>query len=159
MFSIVSLFFLGCKPTAEQEAKEAEVARPNIILILADDYGIMDSQAYAHRFSGADTTKMFYETPNIDRLVHEGVAFSQAYANQLCSPTRASILTGKYASRLGITTAMPLRATYYNQDLAVPDGYYPHDVIEHKDDIKIQQALISATSNSAIRVNLPTKHI
>ncbi|WP_215438751.1 sulfatase [Zobellia russellii] len=124
--------------------------KPNIIFILADDYGIMDSQAYARKFSGANTSEMYYETPNIDRLVKEGVAFSQAYANQLCSPTRASIMTGKYASRLGFTTAMPPRETYYNQNLPVPDGYYANDVLEHKDPIAIEQALENGISNSAV---------
>lgn len=124
--------------------------KPNIIFILADDFGIMDAQAYAKHFTQTDTSKLYYETPNIDKLVQEGVSFSQAYANPLCSPTRASILTGIYASKLGFMTAMPLRPTYYNQNLPVPKGYYAHDVLEHKDDIKIEQAWINATSNSAV---------
>ncbi|MGB6152491.1 MAG: sulfatase-like hydrolase/transferase, partial [Pricia sp.] len=96
---LLSLFILmGCQSKTAKASQADATTRPNIILILADDYGIMDSQAYAQKFSGAETSKMFYETPNIDRLITEGVAFSQAYANQLCSPTRASILTGKYAS-------------------------------------------------------------
>ena len=143
--------FIGCKSKMEDQAQAKETAsRPNIILILADDYGIMDSQAYAHKFSGADSSDMFYETPNIDLLISEGTSFSQAYANQLCSPTRASIMTGKYASRLGFTTAMPPRETYYNQNLPVPAGYYAHDVLEHKDNILIEQALKNGISNSAV---------
>ncbi|QCX01374.1 sulfatase [Aggregatimonas sangjinii] len=148
---VVLLFVLGCKSTTKEEkVAERTTTRPNIIFILADDYGIMDSQAYAHKFTDSPTSDMFYETPNIDRLIHEGVAFSQAYANQLCSPTRASILTGKFASRMGFTTAMPPRPTYYNQNLPAPQGYLMHDVLEHKDDIKIEQALINGTSNSAV---------
>ena len=147
----LSILFFGCKSKIGEKSTEKDTtSRPNIILILADDYGIMDSQAYAHKFSEANRSEMFYETPNIDRLVQEGTAFSQAYANQLCSPTRASIMTGKYASRLGFTTAMPPRETYYNQNLPVPDGYYAHDVLEHKDNILIEQALNNATSNSAV---------
>ncbi|MBC8767693.1 sulfatase [Arenibacter sp. BSSL-BM3] len=145
------ILITGCKSKMEEKSKlKATSTRPNIILILADDYGIMDNQAYAHKFSGEDTSKMYYETPNIDRLVQEGTAFSQAYANQLCSPTRASIMTGKYAGRLGFTTAMPPRETYYNQNLPVPAGYYAHDVLEHKDNILIEQALDNGTSNSAV---------
>ncbi|RED98368.1 sulfatase [Marinoscillum furvescens] len=136
--------------TAFSACKKPQISQPNIIFILADDYGIMDTQAYAKKFTGIENHKMFYETPNIDRLMNEGVSFSQAYANQLCSPTRASILTGKYAARLGFTTAMPFRDTYYNQNMEVPEGYYAHDVLEHKDDIKIQQALTNGISNSAI---------
>ena len=151
VFCFLSILFMGCKSNMEDKSKlKATSTRPNIILILADDYGIMDSQAYAQKFSGEDASKMYYETPNIDRLVQEGTAFSQAYANQLCSPTRASIMTGKYAGRLGFTTAMPPRETYYNQNLPVPDGYYAHDVLEHKDNILIEQALNNGTSNSAV---------
>lgn len=145
------LLFMGCKSEAEKKAQEEKPSsRPNIILILADDYGIMDSQGYAQKFTEAEASEMFYETPNINRLMSEGISFSQAYANQLCSPTRASIMTGKYAAKLGFTTAMPPRKTYYNQSMDIPDSYYAHDVLEHKDNIKIEQALINGTSNSAV---------
>lgn len=148
---LLVLFFAGCESNANKKSTEDKNAsRPNIIFILADDYGIMDCQAYANKFTGTHPDEMFYETPNIDKLVVEGTSFSQAYANQLCSPTRASILTGKYSGRLGFTTAMPPRATYYNQNEEVPNGYYIHDVFEHKDPIKIEQALTNGISNSAI---------
>ena len=136
----------------KKQEKTIKATKPNIIFILADDYGIVDTQGYAQKFSNTPLDSTFYETPNINKLMDEGVSFSQAYANQLCSPTRASILTGKYAGRLGFTTAMPPRETYYNQNLPIPEGYMPHDVLEHKDDIKIQQALINGISNSAVSV-------
>ena len=66
---------------------------PNIVFILADDLGIMDVGVYATHLSNARLEDRFYETPHIDALVAKGIAFSQAYANQLCSPTRAAILT------------------------------------------------------------------
>ncbi|AJR04522.1 sulfatase [Siansivirga zeaxanthinifaciens] len=124
--------------------------KPNIIFILADDFGYMDVQAYAERTLGVSKNLMYYETPNIDRLVAEGVAFDQAYVNQLCSPTRASLITGKYAARLGFTTATPERATYYNQNLPVPLGSYAHDVINHGDNIKIEMAWLNGSSNTAL---------
>jgi arylsulfatase A-like enzyme len=69
--------------------------RPNIILILADDLGWTDLGCY-----GSD----YYETPHLDRLATEGMRFSQAYAAcPVCSPTRASVLTGRYPARVGIT--------------------------------------------------------
>jgi hypothetical protein len=77
----------------------ASMARPNIVLILADDLGMVDINAYAARFTRAKPAEMFYETPHLDRLVREGVAFSQAYASHLCSPARVSVLTGKNAAR------------------------------------------------------------
>ena len=69
--------------------------RPNILFILADDLGWRDLGAEG---SG------FYESPHIDRIGSEGMRFSQGYATcQVCSPSRASILTGKYPPRHGIT--------------------------------------------------------
>ncbi len=146
-FAVISLS--SCKPKEALTAKKS-TTRPNVIFILADDFGIMDSQSYAQKFTGEKKENMYYETPNIDRLVTEGVSFSQAYSNQLCSPTRASLLTGKYAGKLGFTTAMPLRNTYYNQNLPIPKGYYGNDVLEHTDSIEIEQALINGISNSAV---------
>jgi arylsulfatase A-like enzyme len=74
----------------------AEPSRPNIVFILADDLGWRDLGCYG---------STFHQTPNIDALAGRGVRFAQAYAaNPLCSPTRASILTGLYPARIGITT-------------------------------------------------------
>jgi arylsulfatase A-like enzyme len=71
-------------------------AHPNIIFILADDLGYMDI--------GANNPKTFYETPSIDGLARRGMRFTAGYAAcPVCSPTRASILTGKYPPRTGIT--------------------------------------------------------
>jgi arylsulfatase A-like enzyme len=70
-------------------------ARPNIILILMDDLGWRDTACYG---------SPFYETPNVDRLAAESVRFTDAYAScPVCSPTRASLLTGKYPATVGLT--------------------------------------------------------
>lgn len=129
---------------------EKQEQKPNIILILADDYGMMDIQAYANRFTDVPTHKMFYETPNLDKMINEGIAFSQAYVNQLCSPTRAALLTGKYAARLGFTTAAGPEPTYFNQDMDVPEGSYIHDVLYHNDRIPIEMAWMNGSSNTAV---------
>lgn len=69
--------------------------QPNVLFILADDLGWMDLSCQG---------STFYETPQIDRLAREGMLFTNAYAaSPVCSPTRASILTGKYPARLGLT--------------------------------------------------------
>src|SRR5437588_13117287 len=76
---------LGC------EAFSASPARPNIVLILADDIGYGDLGCY-----GATKAR----TPNVDRLAKEGVRFTDAHASaSVCSPTRYSLLTGQYAWR------------------------------------------------------------
>src|SRR5262245_37930654 len=70
--------------------------RPNIVFLLADDLGVMDLGAY--------NPKTFYATPNLDALARSGMRFTCGYsACPVCSPTRASIMTGKYPVRTGIT--------------------------------------------------------
>lgn len=69
--------------------------KPNIVFILADDLGWSDLGCYGNPFNN---------TPNIDKLAKEGIKFNQAYvASPVCSPSRASILTGKHPARLKIT--------------------------------------------------------
>lgn len=69
--------------------------KPNILFILADDLGWNDLGC---------TGSKFYETPNLDKLAAEGVRFTQAYAScGVCSPSRASIMTGQTPARHGIT--------------------------------------------------------
>jgi len=69
--------------------------KPNILFILADDFGWSQLGCY-----GSD----FYETPHIDRLARQGMKFTDAYAAcPVCSPTRASIMTGRYPARLHLT--------------------------------------------------------
>ncbi len=71
------------------------MGRPNVVFILIDDMGWMDIGCYG---------SSFYETPNLDRLCGEGMRFTDAYAScPVCSPTRASILTGRYPARVGVT--------------------------------------------------------
>jgi len=128
----------------------------NVIFILADDLGICDVTAYAHRFTGTATQDMYYETPQLDRLVSEGMAFSQAYACQLCSPTRASLLTGKNAARVGVTTATPGSVrSYYNQGINPPAGYLPQDAIYWGDNIKVEQALVNGSTLLALPAGQP----
>ena len=84
-------------PQTWLHAADVPQARPNVVFILADDLGWSDTTLYG-------TTK-FFETPNIERLAKRGMTFANAYAaNPLCSPTRASIMTGLYPARVGITT-------------------------------------------------------
>jgi len=68
--------------------------KPNIIFILADDYGVGEVSTY-----GADN----YKTPNIDKLAKDGLKFNHCYTAALCGPSRALILTGRYAFRTGAT--------------------------------------------------------
>jgi arylsulfatase A-like enzyme len=126
-------------------------AQPNIVFILADDLGIVDVNAYAARFTGAKPPEMFYETPHLDRLVRGGLAFSQAYASQLCSPTRASLLTGRNAARLGFTTATPHTArSWHSRDLKPPPGYLAQDAVYWGDPLTTPQALLNGSTLLAL---------
>lgn len=79
----------------ETAAQPAGERPPNIIVVLVDDLGFNDIRTY-----GGGMPQV--PTPNIDRLAAEGVRFDEGYsANAVCSPSRASLLTGRYASRFG----------------------------------------------------------
>ena len=92
LFNFLFILFIaiGCnsiKPT------------PNVVFILVDDLGWNDLG-----YSGSK----FYETPNIDALSSESFQFTNAYsASPVCSPTRASIMTGKHPARVNITDWIP----------------------------------------------------
>ena len=87
-YGLISLALLPCTARAQNE-------KPNILFILADDLGWKDLACYGN---------LHVETPVLDSLARSGVLFTQSYAAcPVCSPTRASILTGKYPARLGLT--------------------------------------------------------
>lgn len=76
--------------------KAAEVKKLNFLFLLADDLGYMDV--------GFNNPNTFYETQHLDRLARSGMIFTDFYAaSQVCSPTRASIMTGKYPARNNTT--------------------------------------------------------
>ena len=84
--------------------------RTNVVLVLLDDYGWKDSTCYGSEF---------YETPNLDKLAADGMRFTNAYAScPVCSPTRASMLTGKYWQWLkdlnfnALPTSLSVNANY-----------------------------------------------
>ena len=77
------------------QAVSAENQTKNVVLILADDLGWADTTLYGKT--------SLYETPNIERLAARGMTFSNAYASPICSPTRASIMTGQNPARHGMT--------------------------------------------------------
>lgn len=86
---------------------------PNVVLFLIDDLGQRDLGCYG---------SAFYKTPNIDRLAKDGLKFTDFYAAcPVCSPTRASIMTGKYPQRVGITDWIPGRKDLPEQRLKRPD--------------------------------------
>ncbi len=88
---MVAVGAVACLPT-----EAAEGQRPNLVVILADDLGWSDTSLYG--------TSQLHQTPNLQRLAERGITFTRAYsASPLCSPTRASILTGQTPARHGST--------------------------------------------------------
>lgn len=86
--------------------------KPNVILLLADDLGYSGLTCY-----GSD----LYQTPNLDALAQQGLKFTSAYsACTVCSPTRASIMTGKYPARLHLTDFIAGQSRPYSK-LSMPD--------------------------------------
>jgi hypothetical protein len=111
-FALLALTATHASPAARRAAK---TSRPNVVFILVDDLGWRDTSAYG---------SAFYETPSVERLARRGMTFTQAHAaNPLCSPTRASILTGQYPCRLRIT---------------VPSGHIREELL---DPVLLKQAL------------------
>ncbi len=86
-------------------------AKPNVIVILVDDLGWMDLSC-----QGSD----YYKTPAVDRLAKEGMRFTNGYAAcAVCSPTRASLQTGRYPHRVGVTDW--IRSLFQRGNLGTPE--------------------------------------
>ena len=101
-------------------ATAAFADRPNFVFILADDLGWRDLGVYGSQY---------HETPHLDRLAAEGARFTDAYAaGNSCSPTRASILTGRYPARTHLTDWIPGR-TPPGAKLSIPrwTNYLRHE--------------------------------
>ncbi|NQY09043.1 MAG: sulfatase [Flavobacteriales bacterium] len=94
------LIILGSVVSCTQQEPKTEIeieieAKPNVVVIYVDDMGWTDLACF-----GSD----FYETPNIDALAADGVKFTNSYSScTVCSPSRASFMTGKYPARLHLT--------------------------------------------------------
>lgn len=85
--------------TGSPQPADSGPRRPHVVVILVDDLGWADLGCYG---------SAFHETPNLDRLAATGMRFTDAYASSpVCSPTRASLLTGKHPARVGITDWIP----------------------------------------------------
>ncbi|MCM4157228.1 sulfatase-like hydrolase/transferase [Gramella sp. AN32] len=103
LFLTLSTITYGCKTSEKEDNKRDKVAnfsKPNILLIIADDAGWNDMSFHGSQIN----------TPNIDKLAKNGLEFNRFYVCPTCSPTRASILTGMPASRIGIVAPISGRS-------------------------------------------------
>ncbi len=95
---LLSLIIAGLLLSGLCTAQNSE--KPNVIVILTDDQGSIDLNCY-----GANDLL----TPNMDKIINSGIKFTQFYAAPVCSPTRASLLTGKTPQKTGITEVVRSR--------------------------------------------------
>ena len=96
MFLVAVVLAAGW-PGARASGKGPKERRPNILFIMSDDHTTQSIGAYGGRLAGLNPT------PNIDALARNGMRFDRAYStNSICTPSRASILTGQYSQRNGV---------------------------------------------------------
>ena len=88
----IAVAFTHAAPAAAAETSPADPRPPNVVVILADDAGYGD-------YSFVGNTNL--STPAIDSLARDGAVLSQFFVQPVCSPTRAELLTGRYAPRSG----------------------------------------------------------
>jgi arylsulfatase A len=115
---IMGCVLCGSNSLGQGDTPESQI-QPNIVLIVADDLGIFDLGCYG---------RQEHKTPHLDSLATQGIRYSSAYCGlSICSASRASLLTGKYASRLHITTYLPGRPDAPSQMLLQPriQSYLP----------------------------------
>lgn len=103
-FSFFTILFLALSATLTGQNNDKKQP-PNIIFIMADDLGWGELNSYGNDFN---------ETPNLNKLASQGMRFTHAYAAApVCSPTRASIVTGQYPARVGITDFLAPSSSVY----------------------------------------------
>lgn len=112
---------VACTPHPERD-KSDHGGKPNVILIFADDLGWSDLPAYGNKFN---------EAPVFDQLAKDGMLFTDAYASgTVCSPTRASLMSGQYPPRVGVIDFIPGHWRPYEK-VIVPQNrhqYLPLDI-------------------------------
>ena len=100
---IAWLALLTAFATTTHAADKQPGAKPNIVFLLIDDLGFADCG-----FNGGKDI----HTPNIDKLAHEGAILDSLYVQPVCSPTRAALMTGRYATHTGVYTIVRPHATW-----------------------------------------------
>ncbi len=94
---LVTVVLATAAPALGASGKGREERRPNLLFIMSDDHATQGVGAYGGRLAGLDPT------PNIDKLARDGMRFDRVYSNNsICTPSRASIITGQYPQRNGV---------------------------------------------------------
>ncbi|AWV97639.1 sulfatase [Arcticibacterium luteifluviistationis] len=138
--SLIAIILIAISFAFIEESTVTSESKPNIVLIMVDDLGYSDVGYMKH--------KEGIQTPNIDKLVESGMMFTDAYAAApVCSPTRASILTGKSPAALKLTCHIPGMGmekylTNLNKGKKLKEGYFvdhlPHEELTNGEALKNQ---------------------
>lgn len=138
-FTLFYILLIISTTSCQQKNKNNAVEpKPNVLFILVDDLGYRDLSC---------TGSNYYETPNIDKIASQGMVFSQGYAaSRVCSPSRASIMTGKFTARHGITDwiGAPQGEAWRNlnrHDKLLPANY---EHVLPKQDVTLAEAMKSS---------------
>src|SRR5436190_5554480 len=117
-FAAAITFLASCNEATEKS--ETQTAKPNILIIVADDLGFTDIGPFGGNI----------QTPVLDKLAGEGMLFSNFHVQPTCSPTRSSLLTGvdNHVSGVGIMSEMDYPALH-NQNLPGYSGYLNNQVL------------------------------
>tara|TARA_B110000902_G_scaffold175613_1_gene199352 strand:+ start:21662 stop:23263 length:1602 start_codon:yes stop_codon:yes gene_type:complete len=134
---IVTIVMFSCKEkkTAMSSIDLKASEKPNILFVLVDDLGLKDLG-----FTGSK----FYETPNIDALASKSTIFTQGYAgSRVCSPSRATIMTGKFTARHGVTDWIGAKTGENWRKTKRQDKLLPAEYVRSlpKEDITIADAM------------------
>ena len=130
-------------------------ASPNFVVILADDLGWMDINPNAEFVTGTAASGQFYETPHLNRLSRRGLNFARCYSGPLCSPSRATLLTGRNGVTYGFNNASSMRNgryTFAGAGISPYAGYLLHDKLPGT---AARFPVATATGNYALPNGLP----
>lgn len=128
---LISLFFIACgndDTTVTETPVSTPIttsSKPNILLIIADDMGLDATPGY-------DTGTIKPNMPNLQNMINSGVKFTNLWSNPTCTPTRSSIITGKYGFRtnvLNVGDVLSTSETSIQQYLTINSPEYTHAVI------------------------------
>ena len=97
-----------------QKQGNKETQKPNVVLVMTDDQGYGDMSCHGNPF---------IQTPQIDKLYQESIRFTDFHVSPVCSPTRASLLTGKYAARTGIWDNMRGRSILHKDEVTLAEVF------------------------------------
>mgnify|MGYP003644510137 FL=1 len=135
IFLIVAFLLISCKETSNKLSAVEIPKKPNILFILVDDLGLKDLG-----FTGSE----YYETPNIDQLASKSTIFTHGYAgSRVCSPSRATIMTGKFTARHGITDWIGAKTGTDWRETKRQDKLLPADYVRNlpKEDTTVAEVL------------------